>query len=115
MLIKSRYVILCVDKIALFLNKFSRNTRSGERKMGLPDYGEVSKARPGNLPARATLWPHFLAKRGMVPHPDGCVIDSGLSKVVLPLNAQLLFWRKSHSRDSQSPLDCTAVTRDGAE
>ena len=60
MLIKSRYVILCVDKIALFLNKFSRNTRSGERTMGLPDYGEVSKARPGNLPARATLWPHFL-------------------------------------------------------
>src|ERR1700730_18344112 len=50
----------------------------------------------------------------MVPHPDGCVIDSGLSKVVLPLNAQLLFWRKSHSRDSQSPLDCTAATRDGA-
>jgi len=44
MLIKSRYVILCVDKIALFLNKFSRNTRSGERTMGLPDYGELSKA-----------------------------------------------------------------------
>jgi hypothetical protein len=61
--------------------------------MGRCDEGEVSKPRSGNLRLRQNTRPISSLNEAWFHILEKCVSDSRLSEPILPLDAQLRFWR----------------------